>query len=291
MENYLEKTEKVLKLLEKIDLFLLKFEIREYRIESSKVLNFEYIKNQDSFNFYRMVTWLYILYYETGKKPLELFKNHCSPDNKNHYDNIKEFRTLFQHSLGESDYGEKIKMKFQVWRELNCESFNKEENEHWKLLLNKLLDEVINFLSFFEKHLEDKVSDEYFEDIKINTKAVIKKEIDIGEVDKIIKEISIALDIELHRPSDVRKEVYQKWVRSLNNLKKDRKRQEYLEELAANYLLTKYLPTLMPLKMAEIESLFNVKGKQLGELYKTAKDYYIKKRVGKDELITYLKAI
>lgn len=173
--------------------------------------------------FLRTISWLYVLYYETGKVNIEFIKKliptyELDPEEniKNHLGSVQKLRTFLQHNLNLSedhDYG--IQNYCETWFRMNCGTPVPSDNNHWDLCLNSILKETLLFLKAVRDCIRKIEMDESVTQIVDQWNFTRKRYHPPYEFDKLIAVVSADMGKDSLDIIRVRKQYYDRWVKEL----------------------------------------------------------------------------
>lgn len=131
----------------------------------------------DECQFLRLVSWLYSMYFEAGRKSglkwlvdrLETYNLDPDMRLKNYFERINPLRTFFQHNLQSGDdYNGKIKRTCRDWFKSLCGVDSPLEDHHWNTCFEVCLKETFDFLDAIKQCLceidRDESKDEMLKD-------------------------------------------------------------------------------------------------------------------------------
>jgi hypothetical protein len=173
--------------------------------------------------FLRTVSWLYVLYYETGKinidfikKLLPTYELDSETNIKNHLCSVQRLRTFLQHNLNLSkvhDYS--IQEYCETWFKRNCGTPVPRDENHWNLCLNSILKETLTFLKAIRNCIRKIEIDESVIQIVDQWNFVRKRYHPPYEFDELIAIVSTDMGRDSLDIVRVRKQYYDKWVKEL----------------------------------------------------------------------------
>lgn len=123
--------------------------------------------------FLRIVSWLYVLYYEAGKINVDficqLFKAYNLDSDNNlqkHLSYVHDLRTFLQHNLySEHEHDSNIDKICKEWYKNNCGTSVPDSYSHWESCLESILSNSIAFLKCLECCLRKIEHDDSYEQI------------------------------------------------------------------------------------------------------------------------------
>jgi len=108
--------------------------------------------------FLRIVSWLYVLYYEAGKinvdficQRFEAYNIDSDETLQMHFSNIRDLRTFLQHNLNsEHEHDSNIDKICKEWFKSNCRTWVPDSDSEWESCLESILLNSIDFLKGLE---------------------------------------------------------------------------------------------------------------------------------------------
>ena len=206
--------------------------------------------------FQRVISWLYTLYWEAGKKSdikflVELFDTFELDTSKNlstHFYLVQSLRTLLQHNIAnKDDHNSGVQKKCSEWFE-SISGTSKPENDYdWEKSLIKLVDEAQRFLEAILKCIQSIERDESKDEIIKQWNMRRKRYFSPWDYDNLIREVMGDLGV----TKDVvrlRNRYQSKWDKVLKNLSINSDFRFELKKLILDTLLDgqEKLMTLLP---------------------------------------------
>jgi hypothetical protein len=123
--------------------------------------------------FIRIVSWLYVLYYEAGKINVDFISqrfeayNIDSDENlKMHFSNVHDLRTFLQHNLNsDREHDSKIDKICTNWFKRNCSTWVPNSDSEWESCLESILLNSIEFLKGLESCFREIEKDDSYTQI------------------------------------------------------------------------------------------------------------------------------
>lgn len=180
-------------------------------------------KNQE-LSFVQLVSWLYTLYFESGKDSIKVIKNSMSGDSKTLYNHkskiVGNLRTKLHHNLDrKSSRNFKIEKDCHTWIKSACNKNIPNDERDWELCSKKLLEEAETVLSVIIRELEEMTDSATQKEIFIfNWKASTGKCLPPHIYDEIISD---CLDSVHQNDIDIvsyRQKYYESWNRHISLL-------------------------------------------------------------------------
>jgi hypothetical protein len=209
--------------------------------------------------FQRVISCLYTLYWEVGKKSdikflVQLFETYDLDKSKNlsgHFYLVQSLRTILQHNItNEDSHNVKVKKNCSEWFKSTCGVSAPENDSHWEKCLIKLVEDSQNFLAATLKCIQHIKSDESRDEIVYQWNERRKRYFTPWDYDKLIREvignIGVTKDV-----VKLRNRHQSKWNTNLANLSNDSDFRFELKKLILDTLLEDQ-EILMPLMPEDI---------------------------------------
>ncbi|EIE1198903.1 hypothetical protein LCX57_004818 [Vibrio parahaemolyticus] len=189
-------------------------------------------KNQE-LSFIRLVSWLYTLYFESGKCSLKVIKSSMATENQELYSKhskiIGQLRTKLHHNVDrKSSRSFKIERDCHVWMKSACSKNIPTDEEDWKNCSIKLLNEAEKLLSMIAHEIEEMTDSPVQKEIfTLNWNTSKEKSLKPHIYDEII---GSSLSLLNHTSIDIvayRQKYYDSWNLSISQLNSD---VDYLNE-------------------------------------------------------------
>lgn len=247
--------------------------------------------------FIRLVSWLYVLYYDVGKVNVKFLVNRFSVYNldiddklNNHLLNIKQLRTYLQHNLDPNvQHNLIIKDACEKWFRDQCGTPIPVEDQHWNICLIALLNENLKFLSALRNSIRSIEKDESKEQILTDWNFLRKRNHLPHEFDTLISKVAGDMGREKLDPIRLRKRYYEKWIKELQLLQGNYNFEDEARKLIENVLLFE-MTSILPITGKDIMDEFNIlPGPKVGHLLKVAYDIYSSEPCSHDKLLNELK--
>jgi hypothetical protein len=227
--------------------------------------------------FQQVISWLYTLYWEAGKKSdikflVELFDTFDLDTSKNlstHFYLVQSLRTLLQHNIAnKDDHNSGVQKKCSEWFESISGTSKPENDDDWEKSLIKLVDEAQRFLEAILKCIQSIERDESKDEIIKQWNMRRKRYFSPWDYDNLIREVMGDLGV----TKDVvrlRNRYQSKWNEVLKNSSINSDFRFELKKLILNTLLDEQ-EMLMPLIPDDIISEFGIAAGS-PEIYKLLK--------------------
>lgn len=247
--------------------------------------------------FLRTVSWLYVLYYETGKVNVnfltERFSAYDIDSNKKlskHLLSVQQFRTFLQHNLDPKEqHNLVIQKSCEEWLEDRCGTPIPGNEQQWNSCLINLLDEAIEFLSALRTCIRNIEKDESRDEILREWDFVRKRFHPTNEFDNLIFKVATDMGRENLDFVRLRKRFYDEWVKELELLQGNYDFEVEGRKLIEHVLLYKLTPVL-PITGNDIIKEFNISpGPEVGKFLERAHKLYIAEPCSRDELLKKLR--
>jgi len=234
--------------------------------------------------FLRIVSWLYTMYCEAGKKAgikwlVDRFETYnLDPDGrlKKHFESVHPLRTFFQHNLENDDsYNGKTKRTCKNWFKEQCGSEEPKENSHWELCLKYIYKDAHEFLEAILKCIEKVDQDESRVGMLENWSSFRQDNFSLPELNNLIREVASGMGIEVGNIKKLRDKVHNKLANNKGTIRrKGYENNRIIQEVITDTILED--PTLTSsLVPDDIIKEFKIpQGKQVFELLKQGRGIY-----------------
>jgi hypothetical protein len=253
-------------------------------------------------NFQRVVSWLYILYWEAGKKSdikflVERFnvtEYSLDVDGKlsKHFELVRSLRTFFQHNIAtENNNNNRVQITCNRWFENQCGTSLPIDGQTWDSCLINLIQDAEDFLKALLKCIHFIENDESGHEIIHQWNVRRKRYFSPGDFDNLIREITGDLGI-FKDPVKLRNKYQTKWSDFLKTLPIESDFKVEAKKLILSSILEQQVTTLPILPQDIIENFGIEAGSQkVDELLKKAKIFYKNDpTLSKKDLIEKLRA-
>jgi hypothetical protein len=247
--------------------------------------------------FLRIVSWLYVLYYEAGKVNVEFLRGllpaYLLDEDGKHLSHLKTvhyMRTFLQHNLDPTkEQNRMIQIACENWLHHQCQTRVLTEDRHWKICLISLLREATDFLTAFRDCIHCIEQDECREDILNLWRLRRKRYHPPYEFEKLISLAAADMGRENINAGHLCKRYYERWSREL-----DLQQGNYDFEVEARkqieHVLLVETAAVLPITGHDIMEIFNIpSGPQVGELLRCARIIYDAEPCTSDILIEKLR--
>lgn len=248
--------------------------------------------------FLRVVSWLYVYYFETGKVGVDFLSDKFSSFSLDengkylsHKKTINILRTYLQHNLDISKPRNcKIMFKCQAWLNDKCRTSIPNTEKQWELCLEGLLKESEEFLNELKNCIRRIEKNESRDMILKDWEFRLKRNHPPHEFDEIINIVAKDIGREYIDSVKFRKRFYDKWIKELENNNGHYDFSIEARKLVEHAFLSELVPVL-PITGKDIISLDVEPGPKVGELLKIARKIYERAPCSRDELLDELKNI
>lgn len=246
--------------------------------------------------FIRMVSWLYVHYYEAGKIGAEYLTDLAprflgGSDNvpKNHRVLIQQLRTYCQHNLAPQEQHSKIiLLACENWFFLHSGSKRPGNEEHWSKLLNALIAESLIYFRYLRDSLRSIESDADNSQLLEQWSLRINRYYPPHKFDRIIEEVANDFGKDAIDAIRFRSRHYDRWRKELELMRYDCDYDREARALVEAAFLADQQPRL-PINGRDVMSSFDIPpGPRVQEVLAIALDIYRSSPCTKEELIAHL---
>lgn len=242
--------------------------------------------------FIRVVSWLYVLYYEAGKIGTKFLVERIetlSPEHtaiKDHYYLIGKLRTYLQHNLDPSkshDY--QIQRMCEAWFLEECGSQIPSSEAHWGKCLSALLTAALQFLKALVATVRIIETDESKDAIVDEWVYALDRYHAPHEFDAIIGIVCREMGREYIEPAELRRRFYDRWTKEMQVMKTKYDFAMEARKLIEHTLLTETIPVL-PITGSDVIRHFGIQpGPRVGALLQIARRLYDQEPCSAQELL------
>lgn len=228
--------------------------------------------------FIRVVSWLYVHYFEAGKigvevlvKQMESFNLEIYEECKAHRDRIQTLRTYCQHNLNPSaEHDKAIIENCETWFQKICGTSVPGEDTHWEELLISICTEAVTFLTSIKLLLREIEADDSRDAILATWQWKIERSFPPYQFDRIIEEVTNDLGVVLDA-SKLRLRHYDAWRKTLELQLDAGQAAITARKLVEMAVLTQY-QSVLPITGKDIMEYFEISpGTQVKDLLQVAK--------------------
>ncbi len=247
--------------------------------------------------FLRTISWLYVLYYETGKVNVnfltERFSAYNIDSNKKlskHQLSVQQFRTFLQHNLDPKEqHNLVIQKSCEEWLDDRCGTPIPGNEQQWNSCLINLLSESIDFLTALRICIRNIEKDESREEILREWNFLRNRFHSPYEFDLLISKVAADMGRENLDAVRLRKRFYEEWVKELELLQGNNNFEVEARKLIEHVLLYKLTPVL-PITGNDIIKEFNISpGPEVGKFLERARKLYSAEPCSRDDLLKKLR--
>jgi hypothetical protein len=249
--------------------------------------------------FLRLVSWLYVLFWEAGKisvpfvmKRFEAYSVDADGRIRAHPINVQELRTYTQHNLNNEEAHDKLTMgNCHTWFSSQCGTAVPDSEDEWSRCVLALLQESIEFLEALLNVLRFIERDESKDVICKEWKFRRNRYHPPHQFEALVSSIASDMGHEYIDSERLVRRNYDKWTQSLRAFSS-----EYVFEVEARKLIENAiladLMTSMPITGEDVIREFNLEpGKLVGRLLGDARELYQRAPCSRTELIDQLRPI
>jgi hypothetical protein len=248
--------------------------------------------------FLRSVSWLFVLYYESGKvgvgflvDRLDSYGLDTDGRMSRHPSVVQHLRTSLQHNLDLSkprDSG--IQAASQAWLKRQCGTAVPGSEDQWASALFGLLQEALEFMGALSAVLRKIEQDESRDAICRDWQFRIRRYHPPHEFDELIARTAVDMGRDHVDAPRLRMRFYDKWTQELSLLDGEYNFNVEARRLVEGVLLTDVTPVL-PITGADIMEVFGISpGPRVGELLDWARKIYESEPCTRDVLLERLRS-
>lgn len=243
--------------------------------------------------FIRVVSWLYVHYFESGKLGTEFLTEllrEYSADNsevsKAHRVLVQRLRTYCQHNLDPSqDHSKDINRACEAWFSSHCGTPVPRSDEHWEKILRVISSDASIYLGCLRDILRQIESDPEAAQITSQWQLRISRFHAPHEFDALISEVAADLGKESLDPTKLRKRYYDKWRKEFEVKTDDYDFHIEARKLIEHVLLSEQQGVL-PITGLDVMTTFSIPpGPRVKEILLEAKQLYDTSPCTKNELL------
>lgn len=243
--------------------------------------------------FIRVVSWLYVHYFESGKLGTEflteIIREHASEKfepSKEHRTLVQRLRTYCQHNLDPSqDHSKDISRACEAWFNSHCGTPVPRADEHWENILRVISFDASSYLGCLRDILRHIESDPESTQILNQWKLRISRFHAPHEFDALIGEVAADFGRESLDPVKLRRRYYDKWRKEFEIRTDNCDFRVEARKLIEHVLLSEQQDVL-PITGRDVMSTFNVPpGPRVKEILLEARQRYETAPCTKEELL------
>lgn len=246
--------------------------------------------------FIRMVSWLYVTYYETGKIGTEFLTSLATTylaeiqfEAKKHRALIQQLRTYCQHNLAPHEaHSKQILSACEDWFFSHCGSRKPGGEDHWSSLLHALIREFLTYFKYLRDALRRIEADPENIQLIEQWSLRIVRYYPPHKFDKIIEEVASDFGRESLDVVRFRARHFDKWKKELELMRHDCDYDRQARSLVETALLSDQQPSL-PINGRDIMSEFDIApGPKVQEILSMAMEIYRTAPCNKENLLAKL---
>jgi hypothetical protein len=245
--------------------------------------------------FLKSSSWLYTLYYESGRVNIDFLLDRLSdysldPQDtcRAHVKIVHNLRTVFQHHVDTSeDRDASLRQAAEAWMSTYCNTTAPQSDQQWSELLIGILAEADEFVDNLLKCIRSIGQDPFCTSIISDWNYRCSRYYPAYEFDKLISIVAADFGQDQLDPVRIRNRYYDLWAKELELLQGN-----YKFELEARKLIERALSTtpVLPITGEDIMRTFNIgPGPQIKVLYNKARALYEARPCTALELLERLK--
>lgn len=246
--------------------------------------------------FIRVISWLYVHYFEVGKLGSEFIgtqSDNASVDAatlKNHRGRIQQLRTYCQHNLNYTDsHSKTIQNSCEQWFKSVCGTHLPSEDSHWQSLLESIVKEAHDYFFNLEKILRFIESNEAFPQILDQWQLRISRFYPPHKYDSIIEQVASDWGQDNFDAVKFRKRHYDHWRASFDYRNDEIDFDKEARKIIETAMLADQQDVL-PIDGTDVMNEFDIKpGKEVKEVLQLAREMYSANRCTRDALISLLR--
>jgi len=224
-------------------------------------------------SFVRLVSWLYTLYFETGKTSLGVIQKAMSLESqallKLHKTNVQSMRTKLQHNLDkvQSARDFKIETSCMAWTKLACGKNIPNSEDDWLACSMHLLTEAESILALLKSTLEEMTDSVVNKDIfVVNWGITTMHDIPVHYFDKHIEEFIQFTDIEDFDTVAYRTKNLAAWRNYITGLKSTANYPIEIKKVVESSLVRDFI-FILPITLDDLHNFFILSRDLIRELY------------------------
>jgi len=249
------------------------------------------------FGFLRTLSWLYVLYYEVGKVNVDFLTARFSaynldPDGKlaRHPGIVQQLRTFYQHDLNPKEsHNQILKEACEQWLSDQCGTPIPGDDRHWRICLDAILNEAIEFFSTLKTCIRFIEQDESRLEIISEWDLKCKRYHPPHEFDTLISKVVADMGRDNLDAVRLRRRYYDKWVKEMELLQGSYDFEVEARKLIEHVLLYE-MTSIMPITGNDIMNELKVEpGPEVGQLLDKARIIHNTEPCSRDELLEKLR--
>lgn len=246
--------------------------------------------------FIRVVSWLYVHYFESGKLGTEFltelirrFAAEKAESSQKHRSLVQRLRTYCQHNLDPSqDHSKDISRACESWFSSHCGTPVPRADEHWEKILRVISSDASMYLGCLRDILRIIESDPEAAQITSQWQLRIRRFHAPHEFDALISEVAADLGKEGLDPVKLRKRYYDKWRKEFEVKTDDCNFDLEARKLIEHVLLSEQ-QSVLPITGLDVMNALNIPpGPRVKEILLEARHIYDTSPCIKEELLERL---
>lgn len=247
--------------------------------------------------FIRMVSWLFVLYFETGRvstkfllKKLAVYSMDAEGRLANHTRAVGSLRTLLQHHLEFNDPRDaETREVCHKWYSGQCGTAVPDNDGHWKDCLVAIAREGLEFLQALAAVARRIEADESRETICEQWKSKLGRYRTPRECENFVSKIASDMARDYLDVRTLTQRHHQGWIKELELLSFDSEVDVALRRLIETAILSDVTTTL-PITGEDVMAYFGLPpGRQVGDLLRLANKLFAERQSNGDELLARLR--
>lgn len=244
--------------------------------------------------FYRAISWLYALYFESDRVNVEFLRDQLTgyriEQNESHVQIVHQLRTYLQHNLDPTkEQNRAIQYACECWFQKQCLVPVPSTEPQWRHCLQRLLQDALVFLTALQDCVRRIEQDEGREDILQQWVFRRQRYHPPHEFDRLISITAADMGRENIDVSRFRRRYYDRWMRELTIQQGSYDFEVEGRKLIEHALLVETTPVL-PITGKDIIDTFAISpGPQVGEFLRVARTLYTDEPCSRDALLARLR--
>lgn len=246
--------------------------------------------------FIRVVSWLYVHYFESGKLGTEFltelvgeYSNDMVEASKSHRSLIQRLRTYCQHNLDPSQsHSREIRSACETWFNKNCGTRVPRSDQHWETILRTIILDACAYLECLRDILRHIEADAEASQVLNQWQLRVSRFHAPHEFDELIAEVAADFGREGLDPVRLRKRHYDKWRKEFEIKTDDCDFHVEARKLIEHVLLSEQQDVLPITGKDIMEKLSIPPGPRIKEILLEARNLYSANPCTKEKLIEKL---
>lgn len=247
--------------------------------------------------FIRVVSWLFVQYFETGKLGTEFIGELASARNlenvnliQQHRVRVQYLRTYCQHNLKPAEeHSQELQTCCEIWFKEHCGTHAPSDEAHWENILNALLDEAKDYFEFIQKVLRTIEKDDSFAQIIEQWELRISRFHAPFKFDEVILAVAADWGRDNIDAIKFRKRFYDKWRKEFE-VRTDNCNFECEARKLVELAFLNEQENVLPISGTDVMETFDVPpGKDVGEILKMARELFKENPCNREDLLLQIK--